>query len=166
MAAPVVVIGTIGAPFGIGGWMHVKSFTDPPDNILDYAPWRLQSRGEWRPVDAQVRAHRAGFIARITGVADRDHAAELRGSDIGVSADVLGATEPGEYYWRDLIGLAVTNGTGESLGHVTRLTATPAHDVLVVKDRDRERLIPFVREIVLNVEPGHRLIVDWQANWQ
>ncbi len=165
MAAPVVVIGAIGGPFGVNGWMHVKSFTEPPDNILGYTPWRLRRGGEWRTVDAQAQAHRAGFVARVAGVADRDAAARLRGSRIGVSADALGATEADEYYWRDLIGLPVTTATGEKLGRVTSLLATPGHDVLVIEDDDRERLIPFVRDIVLDVERERRVIVDWQPDW-
>lgn len=31
-----VLVGEIVAPFGVKGWVKVRSFTDPPANILKY----------------------------------------------------------------------------------------------------------------------------------
>ena len=171
-ADTVVLVGVVGAPFGVKGWAHVKSYTDPPDNLLGYAPWQLRSKDdtddvEWRPVDVEAETHANGLIARFAGVCDRNAAAELRGRGIGVVASLLPVPEVDEYYWRDLIGATVTNPSGEQLGQVQRLFSTPAHDVLVVVDDAGERLIPFVREWVVAVLPetGH-LVVDWEAHWR
>ena len=30
--------------YGIKGWVRVRSFTDPPANILDYHPWQLRQQ--------------------------------------------------------------------------------------------------------------------------
>ena len=161
-----VVVGAVGGPVGVNGWMHVKSFTQPADNILDYRPWRLKRDACWQSVATEAQQHRDGFVARIDGVADRDRAAAWRGAAIGVSADVLPATAPDEYYWRDLAGLQVRATSGESLGRVARLFATSAHDVMVVADGERERLIPFVRRIVaaVDVDAG-QVVVDWRPDW-
>ncbi|MCY3622004.1 MAG: ribosome maturation factor RimM [Gammaproteobacteria bacterium] len=168
----VVQVGVVGAPFGVNGWAHIRSYTDPPGNLLGYAPWQL--RGEtgtndpgWMPIDVEAQWHGGGLVARFAGVRNRDAAVELRGRDIGVSASVLPVPELGEYYWRDLIGTAVVNKAGVHLGEVQRLFATPAHDVLVVVDDIGERLIPFVSEWVVAVSHGcQRIIVDWQAEWR
>lgn len=171
-ADTVVLVGVVGAPFGVKGWAHVKSYTDPPDNLLGYAPWQLRSKDdtddvEWRPVDVEAETHANGLIARFARVCDRNAAAELRGRAIGVAADVLPVPEVDEYYWRDLIGANVTNPAGEQLGEVQRLFSTPAHDVLVVVDGGGERLIPFVREWVVAVLPeSGQLVVDWEADWR
>ena len=165
-SAAVVVIGTVGAPFGVKGWMHVKSSTQPPENILAYRPWQLDRGDHWQTVDAEAHAHRGGFIARLPGVADRDAAALLVGTQIGVDRNVLPALDADEYYWRDLIGLRVRNLAGENLGQIARLLPTPAHDVLVIVDADCERLIPFVRNAVLEVDTVARsVVVDWQRDW-
>ena len=168
----VVVVGVVGAPFGVKGWAHVTSYTDPPGNLLDYGPWQL--RGEtgtndpgWAPIEVEAQRHGGGLIARFSGVRDRDAAVDLRGAGIGVSAGVFPVPEHGEYYWRDLIGSAVVNRAGRRLGEVQRLFATPAHDVLVVVDDQGERLIPFVSEWVVAVIPEcRRVVVDWQADWR
>ena len=40
-----VVLGRIGAPFGVQGWVKVQSYTDPPEGIVRYARWELARAG-------------------------------------------------------------------------------------------------------------------------
>lgn len=166
----VVVVAALGAPHGIRGFSHLRSFTQPPENVLDYAPWLLCRDGRWCAADAEVRRYRGGLVARVAGVADRDAAALLSGVEIGVRADSLPEAEEGEYYWRDLVGLAVRNPAGEPLGRVARMLATGAHDVMVLDDRGRERLVPFVADIVRSVRLGSlavpgEVVADWERDW-
>ena len=71
----MVTVGQVGGAYGIHGWVHVVSFTDPPSNLLDYQPWHLrleradsgQSRWQLCPAEA-VRPHRGGFVARFPQV--------------------------------------------------------------------------------------------------
>lgn len=171
----MIVIGRVGAPYGVKGWVRVHTFTDPPENLLDYAPWWLNaaSNRDSPPLDPQqgwkkvavieARAHQQGFVAHLTGVEDRTAAERMQGVWIGVQADQLAATAEDEYYWRDLVGLAVFNGAGRRLGTVDRLFETGAQDVMVVKGDTGETLIPFHRNFVLEVDlPQKRLLVDWE----
>lgn len=172
VSGAVVVVGTVGAPFGVQGWVNVRSFTEPADNLLAYRPWQIAAADAWRVVRAEARPHGAGFVARIDDTPNRDDASALRGWRIGVAAELLPPAQDGEYYWRDLVGRRVvcqrTEGAPEqSLGVVTSVFATPAHDVLVVTDDQRERLIPFVRQIVVDVgQDAGRMVVDWDPAWQ
>lgn len=161
----VVVIGHIGGAYGVKGWVHVVSYTDPPGNLLSYRPWSLQQvdeRDAWRPMDCSaVRSHGDGFVAMFEGVQDRERAQLLKGSRIGVAAHRLPAVDDGEFYWRDLIGQTVVNQRGETLGCVERLIETGARDVLVIRGQ-RETLIPFVEQFVIEVDIDKRMIrVDW-----
>jgi 16S rRNA processing protein RimM len=110
--------------------------------------------------------HGDGLIVCLDGVATREGAEALEGQFVGVPREQLPATEGGEYYWADLIGLAVLNLAGVSLGKVTRLIETGANDVLVVTDGERERLLPFVGHVVKDVDvAAGRINVDWEADW-
>ena len=40
-----VVLGRIGAPFGVQGWLKVQSYTDPPEGIARYPVWQLERDG-------------------------------------------------------------------------------------------------------------------------
>jgi len=174
MAAPDsawITLGTIGAPYGVKGWVKVNSYAEPLDNIFNYDPWYLRREddqtGQYREVHLEnAREHGKGLVAKLPGCDDRDAAVLLRGLEIVVRRDQLPPAEEGEYYWIDLIGLRVETLDGTDLGVVDHLLATGANDVLVVKG-ERERLIPYVLEhIVQEVDLDKGLIrVDWDADF-
>lgn len=144
--------------------MKVYSYTEPREAVLDYQDWLLGREGRWqRVVLAEGKRHGKAVIARLEGIEDRDAAAELTGSDIGVDRDALPDPGEGHYYWADLEGLAVVHEDGTELGRVAYLMATGANDVLVV-DGPYERLIPFVpEEVILDVDIAAGVIrVDWE----
>jgi 16S rRNA processing protein RimM len=185
-AEDVVVVGRIQSAYGIKGWVHLSAFTDPKDNILSYRPWLLGSterknpaerkdqtehvqteRMKWRTLEiAEVRAHKQGFVARLVGVNDRNDAESLKGALIGVPASELPPADLDEFYWRDLIGRTVVDVDGTTIGRVSGLMETGAHDVLVVKSgREGDVLIPFHRQYVVNVDlAADRIEVDWRQN--
>lgn len=162
-----VVVGRVAAVFGVRGWVKVMSETEPRENILDYAPWYLARNGAWEPRElVEGRAHGKGVVARLDGCDDRDTAASLVGCDIAVPRERLPEPAPGEYYWTDLVGLAVRTVDGVELGRVDHLLETGANDVLVVVG-ERERLIPLlfdqvVRQIDLQ---GGTITVDWDPEF-
>ena len=162
----MVVIGEIAGVYGVKGWLRIRSYTQPLDNIFGYSPWNLGSEGNWSEVNvAEGRRHGRGLVAKIAGIDDRDSAMSCQGKLIAVRRDQL-PDSAGEFYWADLEGLRVETLEGESLGIVDHLIETGANDVLVVRGK-RERLIPFildqfVREIDLQ---AGRLVVDWDKDF-
>jgi 16S rRNA processing protein RimM len=163
-----IVVGRIAAPYGIKGWIRIASFTSPPENLLDYAPWLTRSADGWQELNVdQSRAHGRGLVAHVAGCDDRNEAEALAGREIAVPSSVLPATEADEYYWKDLLGLEVVRVEGHRLGPVVRLIETGANDVLVVRGEVREHLIPFRKEFVVRVVLEKGLIeVDWDPAWE
>ncbi len=162
-----VVVGRIEGAYGVKGWVRVRSFTDPPANILAYEPWYLlRAQGPQDCDRLDARAHGKGFVARLAGIDDRDAAAALAGTEIEVPRDCLAPASAGEYYWNDLLGLDVITLTGQQLGKVETIMATGANDVMVLAG-DRRRLIPFVHgSVVQSVDLDAREIrVDWDPDF-
>lgn len=169
-----IVVGKIGAPHGVRGWVKIQSFTELAGNLLDYDPWYLskeQEKGEktqdWQVAELlEAREHGKGLVAHFKGCNDRDAVAELRDRLIAVHRDQLPEPAAGEYYWIDLEGLRVENLDGISLGTVSHLMETGANDVLVVQG-ERERLIPYVQgPIVKEVDiEGGVIRVDWSPDY-
>ena len=97
---------------------------------------------------------------------DRDQAEALAGAIIAIQREQLPELEDAEFYWADLIGLAVQTQEGVELGHVDHLFETGSNDVVVVKG-DRERLIPFVMDqVIQSVDLESRLmVVDWDPEF-
>lgn len=159
-------MGRILAPFGIQGWVKVRTYTESPDGLARYPAWWLRTQSGWRSArleDFKVRP--AAVTAKLAGVDDRSGAECLRGQDVAVSREEFGKAGKGEHYWVDLVGLAVVNLQGEALGQVEDLMRTGGADVLVVRG-ERERLIPFVPEYVQGVDrEARRITVDWEAGY-
>ena len=163
----LVGIGRVAGVFGVRGWVKLRSYTVPPDGLLDFRSVRIGSEGRWRSATlAESRLHGRGMVGRFEGCEDRDAAAKLVGCEIAVARSQLPPTGPEEVYWVDLVGLAVENEAGETLGRIERLIETGAHDVLVVQG-DRERLIPYVRgAVVKDVDLARgRVLVSWEADY-
>jgi 16S rRNA processing protein RimM len=161
----VVVLGRIGAPFGVQGWVKVSSFTDPPEGIAGYRDWQLVRAGstERRTVLEWKRAGRAVAV-RLAGVDSRDAAQALTGCDVQVDRAELPPTPPGQYYWHDLVGLEAKNRDGVLLGRVEAVLEMPAHPVLVLRG-ERERLVPLVPERLVAVDLGAgRVTLDWHPD--
>lgn len=168
----MIVMGRIVAPFGVQGWIKIHPFGDDPLSWRKMRQWWLAEDPEapdesWTPLTLRAcRAHGKGLIAAFEGVDDRNGAEALEGRYVGAPRQAMPATAEDEYYWADLIGLAVQNEAGEALGTVAGLLSTGAHDVLQVQDGDEERLIPFVAAYVLDVDLAARLVrVAWQKDW-
>lgn len=164
-----VLVGEIVAPFGVRGWVKVRTYTDSPENVLRYRPWLIECQGEGEAreiVPEEGRIHGPGVVVRLKGVDDRNAAERLSGTQVLVPREVLPAVGSGTYYWADLIGLRVMTDSGIELGVVSGLMETGANDVLIVKG-DRERLVPFVLgQYVTAVELDEgRLSVDWDPDF-
>jgi len=162
----MVVVGRFGAPFGVRGWLNVISYTDPVTNLADYRPWFVERNGKWTELTVdRLKPHRNGFVAQVDGIDDRDVALRYSGKSIGVEDDTLPEAGEDEFYWKDLIGLAVEDQLGTVLGEVSGLMETGANDVIVVRSASGEVLIPFVRHVVMTVDlERRRIVVDWQTD--
>lgn len=162
-----VLVGEIGAPFGVKGWVKVRSETEPPDNILKYSPWRIgegEDSREYEVLDG--KAHGPGVIARLAGITDRDQAALLRKAPIWVARDQFPELKRGQYYWTDLIGLEVRTPDGLLLGTIVDMLATGANDVMEVRG-DRDRLVPFImHEYIKSVDLDQGVVIaDWDPDF-
>ncbi len=165
MSDEKLVVGQINGIFGVGGWLKIFSHTDPRKNILDYSPWWINCKGEWRQVkvvDSKVQSGGKTLVAQIENLTDRDLAREYIGCEIAIDRSQLQQADDG-WFWVDLIGCQVTTQDNIVLGEVTEIVQTGAHDVLRIKG-DQETLIPFVMErFIQSVDIENRqIIVDWE----
>jgi 16S rRNA processing protein RimM len=163
----MVVMGKIVAAHGIKGWVKIQTYTEYLDSLLDYDTWYIGKEEAWRPLEVlEAEVHSKVLVARLEGVADRTAAERYKGQLVAVPRSELPEEEEGEYYWSDLIGLKVLNLAGEELGTVETLLETGANDVLVVKGGSGELLIPFIEDVIGEVDLAKQTIrVDWQADY-
>lgn len=164
-----ILLGRVLSAFGVRGEVKLESWTEPRSAIFRYQPWIVRDpQGRERELSG-VRGRESGkyLIATFPDVADRDAVEALRGTEIYVPRSALPPPSEGEYYWVDLEGLRVVTVDGVDLGTVSHLFATGANDVLVARDDERERMIPFViPQYVVSVDfEAQRVTVDWDPEF-
>jgi 16S rRNA processing protein RimM len=135
-----VVIGRVGRPHGVDGAFFVEEASD------DARWFRLGSRFLAAGVEAEVVVARRGAGGRPVIRLDREVG---RGSLLEVPGEALPATEEGEYYIFQLVGLEVVEEGGRSLGRVADVLPGPANDAL---DLGNGVLLPLVEACVLSVD--------------
>lgn len=178
-------VGRIGDAWGLKGWFKVQAYASPPEALLAARRWHLrnpESSVAHRPLPGgvpgfldirEVREHGDGLVAAAGGVDDRSGAEALRGARIFIGRSCFPKAAADEFYWADLIGLAVVNREGVELGTVAGLMDTGPHSVLRVLPHGaaevpaaEERLIPFVAAYVDTVDPvARRIAVDWGLDY-
>ncbi len=160
-------MGRILAPFGVKGWVKVETFSESPENLARHRSWWIGSEGDWRECRvAETERHGDRLVARLEGCENPEAAAAYRGREIAVPREALPPAGADEFYQADLVGLEVWNLIDERLGTVTGLFNNGAHEVMRVAGEEGERLLPFIPQVVREVDmQAGRIRVDWGKDW-
>ncbi len=179
LPADAVEVGRIHDAWGIKGWFKVLPHSASPEALFSSRRWYLQpSERAVKPAFAgtvllrvrEAKEHSDSVVASAHEVDDREAAEALKGARVFVPRSSFPTPAEDEYYWVDLIGLAVVNREGVALGTVRDLLSTGPQTVLVVEyqaeGKPAERMIPFVSAFVDQVDiAGRRITVDWQPDY-
>jgi 16S rRNA processing protein RimM len=146
-----VTVGRIGRPHGIRGEVVVGVRTDEPDARFA-AGATVQSERHGTLSVASSRWHSGQLLVAFRGISDRDEAAGLGGDWLSVDSDTLPSTgDPDEFRDHELVGLNVRTITGEQVGAVSDVLHH-GQDLLVIMTDAGERLVPFVKAFVPEVD--------------
>ena len=76
----LIELGVVGAPFGVRGWVKLRSYTDPPERLLDHRQLQLKLGGAWKTYAIEADGRSGGQLTvKLAGIEDRDAAQALRG---------------------------------------------------------------------------------------
>ena len=145
-----VIIGKIVGVHGVKGTVKIHSYAESLEIFEPGASIALcHSDGseEFFEID-WIKPHSRGALLALKNVKHRDQAKTLIGADLQIEKTKLPELETGVYYWYDLIGLKVFTHNNRYLGRLESIIETGANDVYVVKNEDREVLVPALDSIV------------------
>jgi 16S rRNA processing protein RimM len=163
-SSALIQLGFVGAPFGVRGWIKLRSHTDPPERLLDHRTLRIGRGSGWQNYRIEASGRSGGALTvKLAGVEDRDQAQALRGAQVCVPRSELPQRDDKDFYRADLIGCVVVNLEGLDLGIVQHFIETPAQVLMVVRGT-QEFWIPAVPQHLRRVDLGQRrVVVDWSA---
>jgi 16S rRNA processing protein RimM len=158
-----LVVGRIGRPHGVKGEVTVEVRTDSPEERFVVGKALETDPADVGPLTITAqRWHKDRLLVRFEEVPDRTAAEQLRGVFLVVdSAELPPLDDPDEFHDHELIGLRVETVDGEAVGEVVDVLHH-AQDMLVVSgEKGSEVLVPFVRELVPDVDTAAgRVVID------
>jgi 16S rRNA processing protein RimM len=158
----LICIGSIAGSYGVQGEVRLKSFCAEPSDIAAYGPLFTEDGSRSFTVKL-TRPVTGGYGARLSGIATKEQADALRGTQLCVDRSKLPSLPDDEFYHADLIGLAVHDTGGAAMGRVIAVHNHGAGDLLEVQPDGplSAILLPFTRAIVPTVDlTAGRIIVD------
>ena len=164
----LVVIGKVVGAHATQGELRVQWLGDGPGNLMRarrvaFGASAADPALRWHTVK-RVAPGRGGEVrAEVEGIETREAAAALAGLFAIVDSSELEPLPPGEHYWFEWIGCAVSTDDGRALGTVKEIWDAGAHDVLVVEEEEtgRELLLPVVRALLREVDViGRRIVIE------
>src|SRR5258708_5359347 len=106
----LIQLGFVGAPFGVRGWIKLRSHTDPPERLLEHRSLVLGQGGVWQNYRIEASGRSGGALTvKLAGVEDRDQAQALRGAQGCGPRSELPARDDRDFYRADLVGCAAVN---------------------------------------------------------
>jgi 16S rRNA processing protein RimM len=175
----LVQVGFVFGAYGLVGGVRIRPFSADADALLHAKTWWLDKPGMRGVEVKRAKMHSGDVVATLVEVGDRDMAEALKGAAVFIPRSQFPKLDDeDEFYWADLIGLAVENQQGESLGVVHDMmsngpqsilrvapAAAPDGSPLPVQLSD-ERLIPFVDRFVIKVDKAaKKIVVDWGLDY-
>jgi 16S rRNA processing protein RimM len=139
-----ICLGQIGAAHGTAGEVRLRSFTSDPQAIAGYGPLETED-GRVFTIES-MRPAKDHFVARLSGIADRNAAEQLTNKRLYVPRERLPQpSDADEFYHADLVGLSVVDPAGKALGAVVAVHNFGAGDLIEVRldGVSTTELVPF-----------------------
>jgi 16S rRNA processing protein RimM len=158
-----VIVGVIERAHGVGGEVAVELRTDEPERRFAAGQVLREEGGSRVFTVRSVRDHSGRLLVKFAELDDRAAAEAVRGALLitTVERDERPA-EPETFYDRQLIGLKATSPNGVDVGIVGSVLHLPAQDLLEIETASGTRLVPFVAELVpeVDLEAGRLTVAD------
>jgi 16S rRNA processing protein RimM len=154
-------VARIGKPHGIRGEVTVQVLTDAPgDRFVPGTQFIVEPATAGPLTVFSARWNKDILLLAFDEIETRNEAETLRGAKLFIETEEIGADDDDEgWYEHELVGLDVRVGANV-VGRVSGLHTLPVQDLLVVTTNDgKEVLIPFVEQIVPEVNVGEKYVL-------
>ena len=157
----LVCIGRIGRPYGLRGECKVWPLTD--------FPWRFRKTkrvivgeiGQEQQIFLieRVRLSSADYILlKFAGIGSREEIKKWQGSYLYIKKEEVIPLPEDSYYYFDLIGSKVITEQGEMLGYLDDIWALTSNDIFIVRQGEKEILLPAIKEVIKEVDTEKKVI--------
>lgn len=154
--------GAIARPHGIKGEVVIDLAKDLLEVVAESLELRVTGRGgeEKTLTVERARVHKARKVVKFEDVDTVEEAETLRGWTVWLSREQIGPLEEDRWFVVDIVGIDVFTEEDEYLGKLAEVMHMPANDVYVVRNGEKEILLPVIDDVVksVDVESGRMVI--------
>jgi len=157
----LLLVGKVIRPQGLKGLLRILSYARSAESFLTVGTVLLKSDKQ-ELVEYKVsslKAHKGVFLMKLDGLNSLRDAERYRGAEIFLKKDLLRREGDGDYFWFELIGLMVFLSSGRCLGTLKEIIATGSNDIFVIKEGEKEYLIPAIQEVVEEIDLKNKRII-------
>lgn len=154
-ARGLVYVGRVVRARGVAGEIEVEPSGATVEGLDEGARLFLEKEEGGRPRLFRLGALRklgARLGLKLHGVDTRESARSLAGASIMIEPEALAELPEGQYYHYEIIGMKVVDAGGAELGRVAEVIETGGADVYVVRDGERQLLLPATDEVVVGID--------------
>jgi len=157
----MIAIGQITKSVGIKGELKVQPLTDVLQRFQSLQTVWLGSddRGGREYAVEAVRLAKDHVVLKLSGISQRSEADALKTCYVLVPDDQAVRGTTSSYFVHEVIGMNVVTEEGAQVGTVSDVLRLPAGDTWVIRNGDKEILIPGVKEFIRNVDIGKQKVV-------
>jgi len=144
-----ISVGKLARTHGLKG--ELKFYPHDPEGVerlsgqtvrLEETEFKVQS----------IRGANVPFIIKLEGIDDIDVAKPFTGKEVLANRENLEPLPEGEYYRFEIEGLEVFDEDGQSYGVIADIIPTGSNDVYVVRNGDREWMLPMIDSVVKSID--------------
>jgi 16S rRNA processing protein RimM len=152
-------VGKILRAWSIRGDVKVQPTAIEPEELQKFKRVFIGEKHREYKVQS-FRPHQNNWLLKLEGVDTRNDAELLHDLWISIERKDRPVPAEAEYFTNQIIGLKVETIDGVALGEVTEILKTGANDVYVVKNDQRDILLPAVAEVIrsIDLEQGKMIV--------
>lgn len=158
-------VGRIVNTHGIRGEVRVLSTTDFEEERFTVgnklaAFKKDDNKPTWVTIES-VRRHKNFILLTFEGMNNINLVEPFKEGMLKVTKDQMSddLLEENEFFFHEIIGCTVISEEGETIGVVADILQTGANDVWVVKGTKKEHYIPYIEDIVKDIDVMDKKIV-------
>ncbi|MFJ7980344.1 ribosome maturation factor RimM [Lysinibacillus xylanilyticus] len=158
-------VGRIVNTHGIRGEVRVLSTTDFEEErfavgIKLAAFKKDDKKPTWVTIES-MRRHKNFILLTFEGMNNINLVESFKEGMLKITKDQMtdDLLKENEYFFHEIIGCTIVSEEGETIGTVTDILQTGANDVWVVKGTKKEHYIPYIEDIVKEIDVDEKKIV-------
>jgi 16S rRNA processing protein RimM len=155
------IIGQIGSPFGVKGFVKVRSLSGETEHLLKLESVIVSKDGKEQTLRIEEAEPAAETVLmRFAGIDSPEKAKTLGGARLLAGREQAAPLEDGEHYIEDLKGLCVLTSSGENIGAILDIIEGGGGELAEIElSNGEKKLVPFRKEFFSEISPQQGRVV-------